>query len=42
MTLIADVFPKFWTPKEVVKSVPKKSRLKRPFKRQHGKLVQTF
>ena len=42
MTLIADVFPKFWAPSEVVKSISEKSCLRRPFKKQHGKLVQTL
>ena len=42
MTLIADVFPKLRTPKNVVRYVSKKSRFKGPFHRQHGKRVQTL
>ena len=40
MTLIADLFPKLRTPKNVVRYMSKKSRFKGPFDRQHGKLVQ--
>ena len=42
MTLIADLFPKLDTPKNVVRYMSKKSRFKRPFDRQHGKRVQTL
>ena len=42
MTLIADFFPKLRTPKNVVRYMSKKSRLKGPFDRQHGKRVQTL
>ena len=42
MTLIADLFPKIRTPKNVVKYMSKKSRFKVPFDRQHVKLVQTL
>ena len=42
MTLIADLFPKLHTPKNVVRYMSKKSRFKGPFDRQHGKLVQTL
>ena len=42
MTLIADLFPKLCTPKNVVRYMSKKSRFKGPFERQHGKRVQTL
>ena len=42
MTLIPDLFPKLRTPKNVVRYMSKKSRLKGPFHRQHGKRVQTL
>ena len=42
MTLIADLFPKLGTPENVVRYMGKKSRFKRSFDRQHGKLVQTL
>ena len=42
MTLIADLFPKLRTPKNVVRYVSQKSRFKGPFHRQHGKRVQTL
>ena len=42
MTLIADLFPKLRTPKNVVRYKSKKSRFKGPFHRQHGKRVQTL
>ena len=42
MTLIADLFPKLRTPENVVRYMSKKSRLKGPFDKQHGKLVQTL
>ena len=42
MTLIADLFPKLRTPKNVVRYMSKKSRFKGPFDRQHGKRVQTL
>ena len=41
MTLIADLFRKLRTPKNVVRYMSKKSRFKVPFDRQHGKRVQT-
>ena len=41
-TLIPDLLPKLCTPKNVVRSMSKKSRFKRPFDRQHGKRVQTL
>ena len=42
MTLIADLFPKLRTPKNVVRYMSKNSRFKVPFDRQHGKQVQTL
>ena len=42
MTLIADVFPKLRTPKNMVKSMPKKSRFKGSVEKQHGKCAQTL
>ena len=41
MTLIADLFAKLRTPKNVVRYLSKKSRFKGPLDRQHGKRVQT-
>ena len=40
MTLLADLFPKLRTPKNVVRYMSKKSRFKVPFDRKHGKGVQ--
>ena len=42
MTLIADLFPKLCTPRNVVRYMSKKPRFKGPFDRQHGKGVQTL
>ena len=42
MTLIADVFLKFWTPKNVVRYMSKKSRFRGPFDRQDDKPAQTL
>ena len=42
MTLIADLFPKLRTPKNMVRYMSKKSSFKRPFDRQDGKRVQTM
>ena len=42
MTLTPDVFPKLRTLKNVVRSMPKKSRFKGSFKKQHGKCAQTL
>ena len=42
MIVIADLFPKLRTPKNVVRCKSKKSRFKGPFDRQHGKRVQTL
>ena len=41
MTLIANVFPKLETRKNVVRYMSKKSRFKGPFERQHGKRAKT-
>ena len=40
MTLIADLFPKLRTPKNVLRYMSKKSRFKGPFDRQHGKRLK--
>ena len=40
MTLIADVFPKLRSPKNLVRSMSKKSRFKGSFRKQHGKRAQ--
>ena len=42
MTLIAALFPKLRTPKNVVRYMSKKSRFKGPFDRQHGTRNQTL
>ena len=42
MTLIADLFPKLRTPKNVVRYMSKKSRFKVPFDWKNGKRVQTL
>ena len=42
MTLIADLFAKVRTPKNVVRYMSKKSHFKGPFDRQHGKRVETL
>ena len=42
MTLIADVFAKFWTAKNMVTSMSKKSRFKGSFGKEHGKRAQTL
>ena len=42
MTLIADLFPKLRTPKNMVTSMSKKSRFKRSCGKQHGKRAQTL
>ena len=39
MTLIADLFPKLRTPKNVLRYMSKKSHFKGPLDRQHGKRV---
>ena len=42
MSLIADLFPKLWTPENLVRSMSKKSRFKGSFGKQHGKRAQTL
>ena len=42
MTLIAEVFPKLLTPKNMVTSMSKKSRFKISFAKQHGKRAKTL
>ena len=42
MTFIVQIFPILRTPKNVVRSMSKKSGFKGPFDRQHGKRVQTL
>ena len=42
MTLIAEVFPKLRRPKNLVRSMPKKSRFRESDKKQHGKRAQTL
>ena len=42
MTLIADLFPKLRTPKNVLRYMLKKSHFKGPFDSQHGKRVQAL
>ena len=42
MTLIPEVFSKFRTQQKLVASVPKKSRFKGSFEKQHGKCAQTL
>ena len=42
MTLIADLFAKLRTPKNVVRYMSKKFRFKGSFDWQHGKRVQTL
>ena len=42
MTLIADLFPKLRSPKNVVRYMSKKSRFKVPFEGKHGIRVQTL
>ena len=42
MTLIADVYPKLRTQKNLVRSMSKKSRFKGSFGKQHGKRAQTL
>ena len=37
ITIILDVFPNLWTPKNMVIQMSKESRLRGPFDRQHGK-----
>ena len=42
MSLIADVFPKLGTPKNLVRSMSRKSRFKGSFGKEHGKRAQTL
>ena len=42
MTFIVQIFPILRTPKNVVRSMSKKSRFKGHFDREHGKRVQTL
>ena len=42
MTLITDIFAKLRTPKNVVKQLSKKSRVRGRFDKQHGKGDQTI
>ena len=42
MTLIADVFPKLRTPKNVVRYLFKQSTFRGPFDRQYGKRAITL
>ena len=42
MNLIADVFPKLRTPKNVVTEFCKKSIFRGPFDKQHGKRGETL
>ena len=42
MTVIADVFPILWTPKNMVRWTSKKSRLRGSFEKQHGKRTQAL
>ena len=37
MTLITDIFPKLRTPKNLVRSMPKKPRFRGSFRKQHLK-----
>ena len=42
MTLRADLCPKLRTPKNLVRSMPKKLRFRGSFRKQHGKRAQTL
>ena len=42
MTHRVDIFPKLWTQKNLIRSMPKKSRFKGSFGKQHGKSVKTL
>ena len=42
MTLIADVFRKLRTPKNMVRYMCKKTRFRRPVDGKHGELAQTL
>ena len=40
MTLVADIFPKFFTPKSMVTSLPKRSHFRGSVEKQQGKFTQ--
>ena len=42
LTLIADVFPKLRTPKNMARSMPKKSHFRASLEKQHAKRAQTL
>ena len=42
MTLIANVFAKLQTPKNMIRYMSKTSHFRRPFDKQHGKRAQTL
>ena len=42
MTLLADIFPKLLTQKNLLRSMPKESSFKGSFENQHGKCQQTL
>ena len=42
MTLIAEVFPKLRTPKNIVRSMPKNSRFRGSVQKQDGKCAQSI
>ena len=42
MTLIAYIFPKLPTTKDVLRSMSKRSRLRGPLDRRHGKRLETL
>ena len=42
MTLIPDVFPQLRTPKDMVRSMPKKSCFKASVEKQHAKCAKTY
>ena len=42
MTHRVDIFPKLWTQKNLIRSMPKKSRFKGSFGKQHGKSIKTL
>ena len=42
MTVIADVFPKLQTPKNMVSSVPKKSVFRASIEKPHGKCAENL
>ena len=42
MTLITDVILKLWTPKNEFRGLSKKSRLRGPLEKQHGKQTKNL